>query len=726
MARRESVSRRDALRLMGAGAAGLTIGLHLPLRGRKALAAEAAGDVAFAPNAFVRVKPDNTVTVLIKHIEFGQGPATGLATLVADELDADWAQMRAELAPANLAYANLFYKMQGTGGSTAIANSFMQMREAGATARAMLVAAAAKQWKVPAGQISVAKGVVSHAASNQQATFGELAEAAGKGKPPKKVALKKPEQWTLIGTDVPKLDTRDKTTGKTMFALDLYPDGVVTSVVAHPPAFGATVKSVDDSKAKAVPGVVHVAQVPMGVAVYAKNTYSALKGRDALVVEWDTSKAETRSSEAMFATYVEAAAKPGVQAVGKGDVDKALEGAKVHEAEYLFPFLAHAPMEPLDAVVALGDGTAEVWMGAQSTTSDHMAFSKVLGLPMDKVTLHVTYAGGSFGRRAQPESDFAVEAAMVAKAYSGKEPVKLMWTRVDDIRGGFYRPLTVQKLRGAVDDKGTIVAWDQQIAAASMVQGTAFEPMMVQNGVDLSLVEGARDLPYAIPNHRLGNHLMQNGVPGLWWRSVGHTHNGFSTETFIDELLELGGKDPVGGRFDLLGDHPRHAAVLHRAAELASWSGAKPGGDRARGVAVHKSFGSFVAQIAEVSKGPDGLPKVHKVWCAVDCGVAVNPNVVTAQMEGGIGYGLGAALYNEINIDEGGTVREANFNTYRSLRIGEMPEVEVAIIKSTEAPTGVGEPGLPPLAPAVANAWRVLTGEKVRRLPFARSVGGTK
>lgn len=723
-------TRREALSFIGTAGAALVIGVRLPLGGGRARAAAGAGPGSgkpFEPNAFIRIGTDSLVTVQIKHIEFGQGPATGLATLVAEELDADWSQMRAELAPANPVYANLLFGIQGTGGSSSIANSFTQMREAGATARAMLIAAAAKRWHVPASQISVSKGIIRHQRSGKQAAFGELVLDAAAQQPPKKPQLKPPEQWTLIGSELPKLDSVDKSRGATKFTLDQYPADLVTAVVARPPAFGATPKSVDDAKAKAVPGVLQVATLPKGVAVIASNTYAALRGRDALSIQWDMSHAETRSSEAMYAEYAKATATPGTEAAARGKLDTAfVAGNKLHEAEYFFPFLAHAPMEPLDAVVHVRDDGAEIWMGSQLQTVDHGAFAQVLGLDPSKVTLHTMYAGGSFGRRAEPDAGFAVEAALVGKMYAQKKPVKLMWTRTDDIRGGRYRPLTVQKLRGAIDGSGAIVGWDQVIASASFTKGTPLEAMLIKNGVDASMAEGATDLPYAIPNLRVGAHMMNNGVPGLWWRSVGHTHNGYSTETFIDELLALAGKDPVAGRLALLGEHPRHAGVLKRVAELASWSGSKAANGRARGVAVHSSFGSYVAQIAEVSLGERGLPKVHKVWCAVDCGVAVNPNVIHAQMEGGIGYGLGAALFSEINLDPGGRVREANFDGYRTLRIQEMPDVEVTVIKSAEPPSGVGEPGVPPIAPAVANAFRVLTGKSVRRLPFTRALPGSE
>ena len=707
------------------GSAGLVLALQLPMLAKAQSSGAASviqgGDAsgAFSPNAFVRIAPDNTVTVLIKHIEFGQGPYTGLATLVAEELDADWSQMRAESAPANVElYKNLAFGIQGTGGSTAIANSYTQMRQAGAAARAMLVAAAADQWQVEANEISVEKGMVKHSASGQQANFGELAEKAAAMEVPQDPPLKTPDQFTLIGTDVPKLDTADKTNGQAQFTIDVYKDGMLTSAILHPPQFGATVASVDDSAARQVAGVLEVKSIPQGVVVYGKNTFAALKGRATLKVEWDTSTAEIRSSEQLLPFYTDAVKTPGIEAEARGDAAGQLEmNSKILEAEYQFPFLAHAPLEPLDAVIEVKNDSAEVWMGSQLQTLDHNTMAQVLGVPPEKVILHTLLAGGSFGRRAQPDAGFAAEAAAVAKAYGKPVVVKHLWTRENDIRGGRYRPFVVHRLRGAVDEHGNISAWDQVIATQSIMAGSPFEGM-VQNGIDPTSVEGARGLPYAIPNFRVGLHTLENGVPILWWRSVGHTHTGYATESFIDELLELAGKDPVEGRLALLKEHPRHSGVLQRVAEIANWSGAKVGDGRTRGVAVHKSFDSYVAQIAEITRDDKGYPKVHKVWCAVDCGVGVNPNVIRAQMEGGIGYGLGAALFDEITLGENGHVVQANFDTYRSIRINEMPAVEVSIIESTESPTGVGEPGVPPIAPAVANAWRVLTGETVRRLPF--------
>lgn len=720
--------RRTVLRGISAVGAGLVLGMFLPARPRAGsgaadlLGGNAKGDVApgqFAPNAFLRIAPDSTVTVLVKHLEFGQGPLTGLTTLVAEELDADWSQMRGELAPAHAAYNNLLFGMQGTGGSTAIANSYEQMRKAGATARAMLVAAAAQAWGVPQSEIAVAGGIISHTGTNKNAKFGDFAEAASRLSPPENVALKSRDEFKLIGTDVPKLDSEAKSTGKEQFTIDMKRPDMLTVLLARPPLFGAKVKSFDDAAARQIPGVVEVKQIPQGVAVYGKGFWPAKLGRDALQIEWDETGAETRSTDEIIADYREKSRQAGRVVASAGDAEQVLPTSeKTLEAEYVFPFLAQAPMEPLDCVVEADQSGGEAWAGSQLQTVDQAAIARILGCRPEALKLHTMMAGGSFGRRATPVADVASEAAEAAKALGRKQPVKFMFSREDDLQAGFYRPLVVHRLKGGIDKDGNIAVWDQVIVGQSIVADTPFAVQM-KDGIDPSVAEGADDLPYQIPNMRVSTHQTSLAVPPLWWRSVGHTHTAYAVETFVDELLTLAGKDPVEGRLGLLGDkHPRHAGVLRAAAELADWGGPVPDG-RARGVAVHKSFKTYVAEIAEVSVGPDRLPRVHKVWCAVDCGVAVNPNIIRAQMEGGIGYGLGHALHAEITLNKG-RVEQSNFDSYRSLRINEMPEVEVAIIKSAEAPTGVGEPGVPPIAPAVANAWAKLTGARVRQLPFAR------
>ncbi len=715
-------SRRQFL----ATGAGLVIGLALPMKGRAQSGAAAvmtkdglpAG--TFSPNAFVRIAPDNTVTVMIKHIEFGQGPFTGLSTLVAEELDASWDQMRAESAPANdELYANLFFGLQATGGSTAMANSYTQMRQAGAAARAMLVAAAAEKWDVPAGEIKVEDGVISHADSGQSSSFGDLAEAAAQQSVPVEPALKNPSEFKLIGTDRPKLDTVSKTDGTAMFTMDVYREGMQTVVVRHPDVLGATVASFDDTEALKVKGVEAVRQIPQGIAVYATSTAAALKGRSLLEVEWDTSEAETRSTAQIYEDFSAAATRDGGVVVEEtGDSGAAIDGAEtVHEVEFRFPYLAHAPMEPLDVVLERKGGNVEMWMGAQFPGVDKGAVAQTLGVEGGDITLNVMLAGGSFGRRAQTTGHIGHEIAEIAKAAGGDGAWKLVWTREDDLMGGYYRPLTVHKMRAGLDADGNIVGWENTVANQSIMLDTFFDDGKSE-GKDPTSYEGSTKMPYDLPAMRVNWVRQKSPLPILWWRSVGHTHTGYATEVFLDELLEKAGKDPVQGRLELMkSEAGRDRAVLEKVAEIAGWDGERVKGDRAYGVAVHESFSTYVAQIAEVSDA-GGFPKVHKVWVAVDCGVAVNPNVIRAQIEGGVGYGLGSVLFNDLTLLDGGVVAQKNFDTYRMLRIHEMPEVEVAIINSVADPTGVGEPGTPPIGPAVANAWRALTGQAVHHLPF--------
>jgi isoquinoline 1-oxidoreductase subunit beta len=705
-------TRREFLKVMGVAGAGLTLGFTLP-------AARAAhGAAPFAPNAFVRIAPDNIVTVVIKHLEMGQGTYTGLATLVAEELDADWSQVRAEGAPADpVRYNNLAWgPVQGTGGSSAIANSFEQLRRAGAAARHMLIQAAAEEWQVPAAGIETQKGVLSHRGSGRRGTYGEMSALAAEQAVPDAASLplKDPKDFVYIGKHVPRKDT-GKTDGTAVFTQDVKLDGMLTAVVAHPPRFGGKVKNVNDRRARDQRGVVDVVRIPSGVAVLAADFWSAKKGRDLLEVEWDESQAFRRSSADLLEEYRSLADTPGLAARNDGDAPAALaQAAKVIEATYEFPFLAHAAMEPMNCVALVRGDTCEIWNGEQFQTPDQAAVATAIGTTPDKVSIHMLYAGGSFGRRANPHSDYVVEAAHIANAKKGT-PVKLVWTREDDTRAGYFRPMYVHRIRGAVDEQGNPLAWEQRIVGQSIM---AASPMAgaITDGIDPSSVEGASTLPYRIPNLRVDLHTVDLGVPVQWWRSVGHTHTAYSTETFVDELAHAAGRDPVELRLALLGEHPRHAGVLRLAAEKAGWGGKLPKG-RARGVAVHESFDSFVAEVAEVSLTGDGGFRVERVVCAVDCGVAVNPDVIRAQMEGGIGYGLSPVLASEITLEDGRVV-QSNFHDYEVLRIGEMPEVEVHIVPSDAAPTGVGEPGTPPIAPAVANALAAATGKRFRRLPI--------
>jgi isoquinoline 1-oxidoreductase beta subunit len=722
-----TLSRRSILK----GAAGLLIAFHMP---RTVLAQSGAAQVfrpdgaaaSFAPNAFLRVGADNTVTVLSKHLEMGQGPYTGLTTIVAEELDADWSQMRAESAPADAKlYNNLaFGPVQGTGGSTAIANSYDQLRKAGATARALLVQAAANAWSVPAGEITVERGVLRHAGSGREGRFGQFAEAAAKLPVPDNVPLKDPANFKLIGREgaVTKLDVPAKTNGTAQFTIDVHEPGMLTVVVLHPPRFGGKPASFDDTETRKIPGVVDVKQVPAGIAVYANGMWPALKGRQALRATWDESAAEKRGTPQLIEEYRALARQPGKVAGQHGDAEAALAKAdRVIEAEFVFPYLAHAPMEPLDGFLRWDGEKASARFGSQIQTVDQGTIAVVLGIKPEQVQIETLLAGGSFGRRAQANAHFAAELAQVAKAVGPGRAVKLVWTREDDIRGGYYRPLFVHRMRGAVRD-GKIVAWANTVVGQSFLKSSPFEGL-IKDGIDPTSVEGSSELPYEVADFRCELHTTDVGVPTLWWRSVGHTHTGYAVECFVDELLQVAGKDPVAGRLEMMGNAPRPAGVLRAVAELAKWSGptAAAAAGRARGVAVVESFGSYIAQIAEVSVGEGDVPRVHKVWCAVDCGVAVNPDIIRAQMEGGIGYGLGHILFAEVPLDEGRVV-PGNFDTYRSLRIYEMPEVEVTIVRSNEKPTGVGEPGVPPIGPAVANALARLGRERPRRLPMVKGV----
>lgn len=714
-------SRRQFLKASAAAGAGLVIGVTLlPGGGKLARAAAPAAAAPVDPNAFVRIAADNTVTVAIKHIEFGQGTYTGLSTLVAEELDADWSQMRAEHAPADATlYNNLHWgPVQGTGGSSSIANSYMQMRQAGAAARAMLVMAAAEAWGVSAKEVTVAKGVVSHAGSGQSATFGELAERAAAMDPPGEVTLKDPADFTLIGKHAPRLDSRAKSRGEAIYTMDKTLPGMLTAVIARPPVFGATLKSFDDTAARAVPGVTDVVAVPRGVAVVANGFWAATQGRDALTIEWDESTGETRGSAEIMAEYKRLADQPGTVARNEGAVEEAFaSAARVLEAEYEFPFLSHAPMEPLDCLVDLKAESCDVWTGSQIPTVDHGAAVAISGLKPEQVRVHTLLAGGSFGRRATANADMVSEGVSVAKAIGGRAPVKVVWTREDDIQGGSYRPMYFHRLRAGLDENGRIVAWHHRIVGQSIVRDTPFAAALITNGIDKTSVEGADNLPYAIPNLAVDLHTTDVKVPVLWWRAVGSTHTAYSTEAFIDEIAEAAGRDPIEYRLEMLADHPRHAAVLKLAAEKAGWGDPAPAG-RARGIAVHESFNSYVAEVAEVTVGDDGEIKVEKVVCAVDCGVAVNPDQIKAQMEGGIGYGLSAILREAVTLD-GGRVEQSNFHDYTPLRINDMPEIEVHIVPSAEAPTGVGEPGTPPIGPAVANAVYSATGQRIRQLPMS-------
>ncbi len=720
------VSRRGFLLGAAATTAGFAVGFS-PLAGKAADGAAEAGNAA-TPNpfeAYVTIAEDGAVTILSSQFDMGQGSYHGIATLVVEELDADWDAITVVGATgAPSLYGNLAWggAAQGTGGSTTIFTSWDRYRTAGATARRMLVDAAAEAWSVPASEITVSKGVISHAGSGRSSGFGAFAKAAAGRPVPAEVTLKTPDQWTVIGNpDVHRYDAKGKTTGEQQFTIDVTLPDMLTAVMIHPPRFGATVASFDATQAKSMPGVVDVVAIPRGIAVVGKDMWSALKGRDGVTVTWDESKAEMRGSAELMAEYRDQATKaPQVMAREDGDAAGVLASAgKVFESTFEFPYLAHAAMEPLNAVARKGeDGTVEVWAGHQMPTVYQYLISETAGVAPDKVQLHIMKTGGSFGRRAVADGDVIVEAVAIAKALDWKAPVKVQWTRENDMRGGRYRPAYVHHMRAAVGDDGLPVAWEHHIVGQSIVGGTPFAGM-IQHGVDPTSVEGASNLPYTVPNLSVGLTTTEVGVPVLWWRSVGSTHTAYATEVFLDELAASTGADPVDLRLGLLKDHPRHAGVLKLAAEKADWGTAPPEG-RFRGISVHESFHSYVAQVVEISMD-GGMPKVHKVVVAVDVGIPVNPDTIKAQVEGGVGFALGAVLQEAVTLNEG-KVESANYDTYRPLRLNQMPEIEVHIVPSTEPPTGIGEPGVPPLGPALANAVAAATGRRVRVLPFEQGL----
>jgi len=709
----EGLRRRAFLKATATLSAGLVVAFCLPVALRRAVAQQGMGAAMTSPNAFVRIAPDNSVTILLKHSEMGQGIWTSLPMVVADELDCDWSKVRVEHAPAAPAYAHTAFGMQMTGGSTSTWESFDQLRQAGATARALLIAAAAANWNVQPIDCHTAKGYVISGA--HKASYGELADAAAKLPVPNEIALKQAKDFTLIGKPTRRLDSKAKVSGTAEFGIDVKRPNMLIALVARAPVFGAKVKSFDAAKAKAVAGVVDVVQVPSGVAVLGKHFWAAKQGRDALAIDWDLGAGAALNTAGMRDDYRKLAQKTGTVAKTAGNVDAALEGAAVIEAEYGVPFLAHAPMEPLNCTVEIGKDGCDIYTGTQFQTMDQGTAAAILGLKPEQVRIHTTFLGGGFGRRATPSSDFVAEAVQVAKASS--KTVKVVWTREDDIHGGYYRPMWLSRMRAALGKDGKPAAWAHTIVGQSILAGTPFEKAMVKDGIDSTSVEGASDSPYleAIAAHRVDLHSPASPVTVLWWRSVGHSHTAFAVESFVDELAQAAKLDPLAYRRELLPKNSRERLALDLAAEKFGWGKPLAKG-RAAGMAVHASFGSYVAQIAEVSVDGNAI-KVHRVVCAVDCGPVVNPLTVEAQMQSGIVYGLSAALHSELTLKDG-RIEQSNFNNYPVLRLNEMPKVEVYIVPSTDKMGGCGEPGTPPIAPAVANAVFAATGKRLRQLPL--------
>jgi isoquinoline 1-oxidoreductase beta subunit len=713
-----NLSRRGFLKITGLAGGGLILGVVLPSPGdcRAEATAPASGvGAVFTPNAFVRVAPDGTVTVVANRSEMGQGVYTSLALLVAEEIDAEWSRVRVESAPVDPAYNNPGFGMQVTGGSNSTRSEWTPLRKAGAAARAMLVAAAADHWKVDAATCRTEPGEVLHPTSGRRAPYGTLVEAASRLTPPADPPLKDEKKFRLIGRGAKRLDTPDKTNGKAIYGLDVSVPGMKVALVARPPVLGGKLKSFDAARAKAVPGVREVFAIDRGVAVVADGFWPAKLGREALDVVWDEGPMAAFDSAAQRQEYLDLARKPGAVAFNAGDTARAFGGAaKTLNAIYEVPYLAHATMEPHNCVADVRADGCDVWIGTQFQTIDRVAAVQETGLKPEQVQLHTTLLGGGFGRRGWFDSHFVREAVQISKAIRG--PVKLVWTREDDIRGGFYRPRATHAVKAGLDGAGSLVGWEQRVVCQSIFMGTPAAAFTVKEGIDRSAVEGAADLLYAIPSLRVEWHQAPAGIPVMIWRSVGHSHTAFVVESFFDEVAHAAGKDPVDLRRKLLEKQPRALAALDLAVEKAGWGKPLPPG-RAQGVAVAETFGSYVAQVAEVSLTNAGRPRVHRVVCAVECGPVVNPDGVRAQMEGGIVFGLTAALYGEITFTKG-RVQQRNFHDYPMLRINEAPAVETHIVPSVAPMGGIGEVAVPPIAPAVTNALFALTGKRVRRLPI--------
>jgi isoquinoline 1-oxidoreductase beta subunit len=716
---RKNISRRSFLYGTAALGAGLTVGVYLTNRRgdtRVATPAQVADEVGFKwdPQAFVRIGTDDSVTVICKQTEMGQGIYNGMATLVAEELDASWNQMQVEGAPANNElYRNLTFGEQFTGASASLQDSFDQLRECGAAARSMLVSAAASLWNVPIDEVMVSEGVIRHNQSDRLASFGDLAESASRQPVPDRVTLKVPEHYRLMGNELPRIDVPEKTTGAAEFTQDIKLLDMLVAVVAHPPRIGATLGSFNANIAKDRKGVVDVVAIPSGVAVIAKDFWTATNARDLLQVEWDESKAITLSSAEMLAEFEVLAAKEGIIARDEGSAIDALQDADtVIEGEFRFPFLSHSAMEPLNCVVQFSDDGCEIWNSAQQQTRDQADAAKILGLAPEQVKVNMLLAGGAFGRRAC--KDYTVEAVHVAKASGLKVPIKLMWTREDDMLAGQYRPLNYHWLRAGLDGDGKLIAWHHRLVGQSIAAQE--EPAWIVDGVDNMSVHGASDWLYSVPNIRVETHSPNYPIPVLWYRGTGGTHTVYAVETFMDELAAAAGRDSLDFRRSMLGNNPRMLNVLELAAGKANWGSTLESG-RGRGISMCEQRGTYIAQVAEVSVDSDNSFSVDRVVTAIDCGLAINPDVVRAQMEGGTGFGLSSTIGDEITFKDG-FVEQSNFDKYRLLRIDQMPDVDVHIVPSSEIPTGIGELAPMVIGAAVANALSAATGRRYRELPI--------
>jgi isoquinoline 1-oxidoreductase beta subunit len=708
-------SRRAFLKTSVAFSGGLVLGLYLPGSVSPAEAEEKAdSDSGFAPNVWLKIGADDSVSIIASAMELGQGSMTAMPMFVAEELDVDWKKVRVEWAGADPAYGNpLRNGRQETVASISVRGYWRPMREAGAQARAMLVAAAAKTWGIPESNCSTENGEVIDKTSGKRLRYGALVQKASTLPPPSKVTLRDPKNFKVLGTPVPRVDIPKKVNGSATYGIDVRVPNMLIAKVARCPVLGGSVASFNGEKAKVVPGVHQVVKISSGVAVVADSYQAATQGVAALQIKWNEGPNASLNSEDIRTSFIQSAERKGAVARNDGDVDKALhKAAKKIEAVYEMPYLAHATMEPQNCTADVRKDGCDVWVSTQAQTAAQEAAMAVTGLPASAVKIHPQFAGGGFGRRG--ESDFVTDAVETSKAVG--RPVKVIWTREDDVQHDFYRPATYVRFWGAVNESGMPTVWQQRIVQPSILM--RFDPHALDStgGIDKRAVDGSKELPYAIPNIRIEYVRNDPGIPLGFWRSVGDSISGFIVEAFFDEVAAAAGKDPFELRRELLKNVPRQKAVLELAADKAGWGKPLPKG-HALGISTHSSYDSFAAEVAEVSVAPDGQVRVHRVVCAVDCGWTVNSDSLKAQMEGGIVFGLTAALKGEITV-KNGRVQQSHFNNYPMLRMREMPQVDVYIVPSTENPGGGGEPSTPPIASAVVNAIYAATGKRVRRLPI--------
>ena len=710
------LSRRKFIKTTAAAGGGLLVGFYLPAfaKGIK-MAGIPAGD-NFSPNAFLRVGKDDSVTVILSHCEMGQGIWTSLSMLIAEELDANWKNMRAEHAPAAPVYFHTIYATQRTGGSTSLLSEFDRYRKAGATARHLLVQAAANRFKINMKDCRTEEGFVL--VGDKKISYGELVDDASMLPTPTDIALKEPAEWKIIGKKVKRLDTPAKVNGEAIFGMDVQFPDLLTAMVARKPFPTAKIKSYDADAPMAVAGVRQVVAVSSGIAVIADDFWAAKKGRDALRIQWDLGDAGSMDSNALFREFRQRADKGGLVATNTGSLENAFNrSTHIVEAEYFQPFLAHAPMEPLNCTVKLNADKCEIWTGTQTHTDDQRAAAEITGLPTEKVFINTVFLGGSFGRRNITRSDFVREGVEVAKA-SGKF-VKTVWTREDDIQGGMYRPAFLHRFKVGLDKSGIPIAWKQTSVGQSVMTGGPFEKVAVINGIDMFSIEGMQTAPHV---KKIADQRIELDTP-VWpvtidnWRAVGSSHTIFAMESLADEMALAAKKDPVAYRRMLYKDDPRLVNVLNLAAEKSGWGKPLPAG-YGRGVAVFEAVASYSAVIAEISVLKNQL-RVHKVTCAIDCGTAISPDGIMAQMESNIAFGLSTALYSEITFKEG-KVQQTNFHNYPSLRINDMPVINTFIVPSNEKPGGVGEASVGHIMPALTNAIFAATGKRIRNLPLGK------